>query len=170
MSFLLIRSWFAKKSKYTFLSSTLLFGHVLLLWYVFSSDPIFNNVALVPHQANFQDVPFVLELAGHYSCSSTMQVCPQTGFPVGPVPALRAGRPTMGQALLPLSCASYYHEQLCKKTKLIWNADSFPLQTLKYTGILKNTVDFHLGFPYREKFSLKWMFAKFFSLDLVSVA
>lgn len=63
-------------------------------------------VALVPHQADFQDVPFVLELARHHSCSSTLQVCPQTGFPVWPVPALRASHPALGQALLPLSCTS----------------------------------------------------------------
>lgn len=43
---------------------------------------------LVPRQADFQDVPFVLELAGDRSSSSTMQVCPQTGFPGWSVPAL----------------------------------------------------------------------------------
>lgn len=60
-------------------------------------------VVLVPHQADFQDVPFVLELARHHSCSSTVQVCPQTGFPVWPVPALGASHPALGQAFLSLN-------------------------------------------------------------------
>uniref|UniRef100_A0A8D3C5Y8 Piwi-like protein 2 n=1 Tax=Scophthalmus maximus TaxID=52904 RepID=A0A8D3C5Y8_SCOMX len=55
------------------------------------------------YSADFQDVPFVLELAGDRSSSSTMQVCPQTGFP----------------ALLPLSCTSYSHNQTSTVTSFI---------------------------------------------------
>lgn len=73
-------------------------------------------VTFIPHQVDFQDVPFVLELARHHSCSSTMQVCPQTGFPVRPVPALRAGHPAIGQALLPLSCTSNYTKRTAQIT------------------------------------------------------
>uniref|UniRef100_A0A671ULA5 Piwi-like protein 2 n=1 Tax=Sparus aurata TaxID=8175 RepID=A0A671ULA5_SPAAU len=46
----------------------------------------FNIVALAPHQADVQDVPPVLELAGYHSRSSTVQVCPQTGLLVWPIP------------------------------------------------------------------------------------
>lgn len=74
-------------------------------------DNTFTIDALFSHQADFQDVPFVLELAGHHSCSSTMQVCPQTGFPVWSVPAHRASHPAIRQALLPLSCTSYCNKQ-----------------------------------------------------------
>ncbi|KAF7663369.1 hypothetical protein LDENG_00212420 [Lucifuga dentata] len=35
-----------------------------------------------PAEADLQDVPFVLELAGHHTCSGTLQVRPQTGLPV----------------------------------------------------------------------------------------
>ena len=71
-----------------------------------------TNVLFVlsKHQADLQDVPFVLELAGHHSCSSPMQVRPQTGFPIWPVPALGASHPAIRQALLPLSCTSHCHK------------------------------------------------------------
>ncbi|KAF3696110.1 Piwi-like protein 2 [Channa argus] len=44
-------------------------------------------------KVNIQDLPFVLELARPHSCSSTMQGCPQTGFPVWSVPALGTSHP-----------------------------------------------------------------------------
>lgn len=68
-----------------------------------------NQIPLLSNQAHFQDVPFVLELAWDHSCSGSMQVRPQTGLPVGPVPALGAIHPTIGQALLPLSSRSLLH-------------------------------------------------------------
>uniref|UniRef100_A0A669CXD1 Piwi-like protein 2 n=1 Tax=Oreochromis niloticus TaxID=8128 RepID=A0A669CXD1_ORENI len=70
---------------------------------------LYNTANLTPDHlqrydpVDFQDVPFVLELARHHSCSSTLQICPQTGFPVWPVPPLRAGHPALRQAILPLS-------------------------------------------------------------------
>lgn len=76
--------------------------HVNTIWQVLKHIV----VTLVPRQVDFQDVPFVLELARHHSCSSTMQVCPQAGVPFWPVPALRASHPAFRQAFLPLSCSS----------------------------------------------------------------
>uniref|UniRef100_A0A3B4F238 Piwi-like protein 2 n=1 Tax=Pundamilia nyererei TaxID=303518 RepID=A0A3B4F238_9CICH len=70
---------------------------------------LYNTANLTPDHlqrydpVDLQDVPFVLELARHHSRSSTLQICPQTGFPVWPVPSLRAGHPALRQALLPLS-------------------------------------------------------------------
>uniref|UniRef100_A0A8D0AG69 Piwi-like protein 2 n=1 Tax=Sander lucioperca TaxID=283035 RepID=A0A8D0AG69_SANLU len=70
---------------------------------------LYNTANLSPDHlqstvgADFQNVPFVLELAGHHSCASTMQVRPQAGLPVWTVLALRAGHPAFRQALLPLS-------------------------------------------------------------------
>uniref|UniRef100_A0A3Q0SIW0 Piwi-like protein 2 n=1 Tax=Amphilophus citrinellus TaxID=61819 RepID=A0A3Q0SIW0_AMPCI len=73
---------------------------------------LYNTANLTPDHlqrydpVDIQDVPFVLELARYHSCSSTLQVCPQTGFPFWPVPALRAGHPALRQTLFPLSCIS----------------------------------------------------------------
>lgn len=51
-------------------------------------------------------MPHVLELARDYPSACAVQVCPQTGLPVGPVPPLRASYPAGRQAVLPLMCAS----------------------------------------------------------------
>uniref|UniRef100_A0A667Z5X0 Piwi-like protein 2 n=1 Tax=Myripristis murdjan TaxID=586833 RepID=A0A667Z5X0_9TELE len=52
------------------------------------------------HQADLQNVPFVLELAWHHS-----------GLLVWPIPALRTSYPALRQALLPMSCTRHlvYH-------------------------------------------------------------
>lgn len=63
---------------------------------------IFNNAILLSNQAHFQDVPPVLELDWDHCCPSSLQIRPQTGLPVGPVPALWAIHPAVRQAVFPL--------------------------------------------------------------------
>lgn len=63
---------------------------------------IFNSAILLSNQAHLQDVPPVLELAWDHCCPSSLQIRPQTGLPVGPVPALWAVHPAVRQAVFPL--------------------------------------------------------------------
>lgn len=122
-----------------FLSLLKMIKALMLVFCQFQNS--FNIVAFISHQADFQDVPFVLELAGHNPCSSTMQVCPQTGLPVWPVPPLRAGHPAIRQALLSLSYTSCYHTQtaqLTAKPAVMKNSTERPewqTTNLNYWGI-----------------------------------
>lgn len=54
-------------------------------------------------QVDLQDVPPVLELARNDTCSCPVQVRPQTGLPVWPVPALRACHPALRETVLPVN-------------------------------------------------------------------
>uniref|UniRef100_A0A672JY51 Piwi-like protein 2 n=1 Tax=Sinocyclocheilus grahami TaxID=75366 RepID=A0A672JY51_SINGR len=49
---------------------------------------------------DFQNVPSVLELARNHTCSCTVQIRPQTGLPVWPVPAFRACHPALRETVL----------------------------------------------------------------------
>lgn len=63
---------------------------------------ISTTLFLLSNQAHFQDVPPVLELDWDHCCPSSLQIRPQTGLPVGPVPALWAVHPAVRQAVFPL--------------------------------------------------------------------
>lgn len=91
------------------------------------------NIILISNQAHLQDVPFVLELAWDHCCPSSMQVCPQTGLPGWPVPALGAIHPAIRQALLPLSSSSVLH-------MFPWLKRGFPARTAPAAGHQQNNL------------------------------
>lgn len=64
---------------------------------------ILNNIILWSNQAHFQDVSFVLELPWDHFCPRSLQVRPQTGLSVRPVPAHWAIHPAVRQAIFSLS-------------------------------------------------------------------
>lgn len=63
----------------------------------------YRSYFLLGLQVDFQTVPHVLELAWHHQSSSSLQVCPQTRFPVRTNLASRTSHPAMREPVLPVT-------------------------------------------------------------------